>query len=205
MHDADDAAALQENRELRKSQTLWAWGLASWLVAAIVFCTWTTPLGISNADDADLSFGNLAMAALAGAFAYAMLFGAAFAHERDGVIGKRKLLAVGAVIPAACVVIGLGLHSRHVQWERGLSAFAAYTGHFPRNGLGHAYVESDRSSVVTVCAKQIQAQRVTIAVSLKVNDGLVLDGAPGMNLAKPLASACRWWSSGPFDLNAGFG
>jgi len=42
------------------------WGLGSWIVATIIYCAWTAPLGITNAGDAAFGPGNLLAAAVLG-------------------------------------------------------------------------------------------------------------------------------------------
>jgi hypothetical protein len=144
----------RENARLRKSQRLAAWAVGSWVIATIIFCVWTTPLGIYDASDDGFRFGDLVIAIWAGAIAYVILFSVAF--NKDAAPPTRKMLAVSAVIPVACLIGGVVLASKHEQFDRGFKSFAAYTGHFPRNALGKPYISSDDSSVVTTCAKQIR-------------------------------------------------
>ena len=154
---ADENGRLtRDNRELRRKRDLWVAGLASWSVATVIWCAWTTPLSSSNATDADWSFGNLAMAVLLGAIAYSLLFGWAFIHDQDP--SGRKLWAVGSVIPLVLLVAGFALRPEHLVASRSLRAFDTYTGDFPPNALGEPYIADTHENIAWVCAKQIQTR-----------------------------------------------
>jgi hypothetical protein len=146
----------RENREIRRTQRLGIAGITSWIVATVVWCVWTTPIDFHNATDADWSFGNLVIAAIAGALVYGVLYGLLFTGSE--VPTTRKLVAVGAVIPVALVVVGVALRPGHLVESRSLTAFTAYTGHFPRNALGDAYIADVYKNTGWVCAKQIRTR-----------------------------------------------
>ena len=162
MSDADDYPSLEvrelesDNRELRRQQRLAIAGITSWIVATVIWCVWTTPTGFHNATDADWSFGNLLIAAIAGGAAYGVLFGLVFTGS--DVPTTRKLVAIGAVIPIVLVAVGFALRPAHLVESRSLTAFATYTGHFPRNALGDAYITELYKNIGWVCAKQIRTR-----------------------------------------------
>jgi hypothetical protein len=137
-----DAYKLErENRELRRTQRLATAGITSWVVGTVIWCVWTTPIDFHNATDADWSFGNLVIAVIAGALVYGVLYGLLFTGSE--VPTTRKLVAVGAVIPVALVVVGFALRPGHLVESRSLAAFTAYTGHFPRNALASYFPRKD--------------------------------------------------------------
>ena len=151
---AEAERVARENARLRKRQLLVGWAVGSWVVATVIFCLWTAPLDVAHAGEDGFRFINLFNAVWVGGIAYLILFGVVF--RSDDEPSTRKLLAISAVIPVACVIGGFALASKHEQFDRGFKSFAAYTGHFPRNALGEPYISSDYSSVVTTCAKQIR-------------------------------------------------
>jgi peptidoglycan/LPS O-acetylase OafA/YrhL len=119
----------RENARIRKGQVLAACALGSWAIATVILCVWTTPFGITDAGRADFSIGNLVLAAFGGAALYALLFGIAF--RDDDKPSTRKLLAVSAVIPLACLIGGFALASKHEQFDRGVQVVRCLHGSLP--------------------------------------------------------------------------
>ena len=156
LSDSDDRDLARENARLRTRQLVAAWALGSWAVATVIFCAWTTPLTIADSGEDGFRFWNLLLAAVVGGIAYLILFSVAFNDDDEPSI--RKLLAVSALIPAACLIGGFVLASKHEQFDRGLGSFAAYAGRFPRNALGEPFIVSDNSTIVTTCAKQVRTR-----------------------------------------------
>lgn len=166
----------RENAELRlhaQHRTAHLAGLTGWVIAFLVWCLWTTPLGLADADAPSFGAGNVLLAVVLGGFAQGLL--TAWAEDGGGD-ARRRLVVLVLALPLTLVVAGAVVHHKHTWYDRGREAFTAYTGRFPSNALGEPSVMAAAHSVVTVCAPQLRTPDTHFCVETTTAPKYKFDG-----------------------------